>query len=196
MVKKWLGSNVGVGNVGNILDELQSLSPPCFSDSVFEFAFVTGLDRNRTTSDFRNRNRDWNFSVWAEQVKSIRSLQPKALNLTVWNPYYGCGWIVWYKDNSPATFFKKIAGVFWGGECPPRKFTYFAGHRVPQLSILCVPSEAGWSIGSNLDNARTHSNPQNDDDADRFGDGDYLCCQRWWLWWKMVHKVVYRWGLG
>ena len=138
MVKKWLGSNVGVGNVGNILDELQSLSPPCFSDSVFEFAFVTGLDRNRTTSDFRNRNRDWNFSVWAEQVKSIRPLQPKALNLTVWNPYYGCGWIVWYKDNSPATFFKKIAGVFFGGgSVPPGNSPILPGTGFPNW-VFCV----------------------------------------------------------
>ena len=41
----------------NILDESLGLSPPCFSDLVFEFAFVTALDRNRTRSDFR-RNRD------------------------------------------------------------------------------------------------------------------------------------------
>ena len=65
----------------NILDESLGLSPPCFSDLVFEFAFVTALDRNRTRSDFR-RNRDREAKTGTALKISKKNCRP--LNEKIW----------------------------------------------------------------------------------------------------------------
>ena len=73
--KKNMTQAGGRWELRNILDELLGLSPPCFSDLVFEFAFVTALDRNRTRSDFRrNRDREAKTGTALKILKNIRPL--------------------------------------------------------------------------------------------------------------------------